>query len=193
VVSPHQDQNDLKQQKDLPAMTTGVAQREKKKGWGISGLWMSAFVLVAAFVGGRLFLYPADVQGSSMNPHIQEGERLLVHPLNHPHRGDIVIVREAARDHHYVKRVIATAGEHLRIDKGYVFINDRPIDEPYIGAGLRSADSYAEITVPADSCFVLSDNRWIQEDSREFGVIKYSWIEGKVWGVYWPFHNSRLM
>jgi signal peptidase I len=174
-------------------MPNDFARKKEKRGWGVNVAWMFLLILIAAFVFGRLCLYPAYVQGNSMAPDIQAGERLLVHPVHRPQRGDVVIVREAPRDHYYVKRVIATGGDQLRIDRGIVFVNRRAIDEPYIGAGMRSTDSFAEITVPADSCFVMSDNRWVHEDSREFGSIKYSWIEGKVWGVYWPLHSRRLM
>lgn len=161
--------------------------------WRIPWVAISFFALLMAFVISRSFFYPANVEGSSMDPQIHAGERLLIRPIIHPLHGDVVIVREATRDHYYVKRVVATAGEYLRIDKGYVFLNNQLLNEPYITNNIRSTDSYAAITVPPDSCFVLSDNRWMQEDSREFGVIKYSWIEGKVLGVYWPLHNMRLM
>lgn len=103
---------------------------------------------------------------------------------------------------HLVKRVIGIAGDRVRCcDKqGRIRVNDIPLDETdYIRAGTSPSDSKFDITVPANSLWVMGDNRTNSEDSRAHrnlpggGSVPTSDVVGKVWAVAWPWDRiTRL-
>lgn len=70
----------------------------------------------------RAFLFsPYIVEGASMNPTLHNGERLFVNKLSYSlhdiRRGDIVIIKDEAKNKHYVKRVIGLPGEKIEMKK----------------------------------------------------------------------------
>ena len=129
------------------------------------------------------------VQGSSMEPTLHHGDRLLVNKLvyrfSSPEPGDIVVFRaplNPAKD--YIKRVIAAPGDRIRIEDGVVYVNGQPLAEPYIER--RGHSNMPEQVVPPGSVFVMGDNRTNSQDSREFGFVHVDAIVGKAFIVYWP-------
>jgi signal peptidase I len=157
------------------------------------GVWLRDLIIslaIAAFI--IIFLYqPVKVEGVSMMPSLEDQERIFVNKfvyrLEPIERGDVVVFRYP-RDpsKSYIKRVIAVAGDRLRIDGGQVYVNGEPLDETYVPPAYTDARSYPEITVPADSYFVLGDHRSMSSDSREFGPFDQSYIYGKAVFGYWP-------
>jgi len=91
----------------------------------------------------------------------------------------------------YIKRVIALPGEKIKIENGIVYINDKPLEEPYLQEGVITEaltnNYFMELTVPEDSVFAMGDNRKQSTDSRSFGCIPIEKIESKVWIRFWPF------
>jgi signal peptidase I len=90
-------------------------------------LAISAFIII--------FLYqPVKVEGTSMMPGLEDQERIFVNKFVYRwepiQRGDIVVFRYP-RDttKSYIKRVIGTAGDRIRIENGQVFVNDEALDE----------------------------------------------------------------
>ena len=79
------------------------------------------------------------------------------------------------------KRVLAVAGESIKIEKGHVFINGEPLAEPYIEN--LGGFSMPEKHVLEGQVFVLGDNRIPlgSVDSRHFGAILERSILGRVW------------
>jgi signal peptidase I len=148
-------------------------------------LAVSAFFIV--------FLYqPVKVEGTSMMPTLEDQERVFinkfVYRLEPIQRGDVVVFRYP-RDtsKSYIKRVIAAPGDHVRIEDGIVFVNDRRIAEEYVPLMYEDVRSYAEALVPPHSYFVLGDHRNLSNDSRDFGPVDVSYIYGKAVFGYWPF------
>lgn len=90
----------------------------------------------------------------------------------------------------YIKRVIGLPGEHVKIDDGKVYINDKLLDEPYLQDGIITPESGAfyDLIVPEKTLFLMGDNREKSMDSRSFGCVPYSKIESKVWIRFWPFN-----
>jgi signal peptidase I len=157
------------------------------------GVWLRDLFIslaIAAFI--IIFLYqPVKVEGVSMMPSLEDQERIFVNKfvyrLEPIERGDVVVFRYP-RDpsKSYIKRVIAVAGDRLRIDGGQVYVNGEPLDEPYVPPAYTDARSYPEITIPPDWYFVLGDHRSMSSDSREFGPFDQSYIYGKAVFGYWP-------
>ena len=150
-------------------------------------LAISAFIII--------FLYqPVKVEGTSMMPGLEDQERIFVNKFVYRwepiQRGDIVVFRYP-RDtsKSYIKRVIGVAGDRVRIENGQVYVNNEPLDEDYVPSEYADARSYAEITVPAHSYFVLGDHRTMSNDSRDFGPVKERYIYGKAVFGYWPMEK----
>jgi signal peptidase I len=147
-------------------------------------LAISAFIII--------FLYqPVKVEGTSMMPSLDDQERIFVNKyvyrLEPIQRGDIVVFRYP-RDtsKSFIKRVIALAGDRIRIESGEVFVNGEALEEDYVPAAYADQRSYSEIVIPANSYFVLGDHRTMSNDSRDFGPVNLGFIYGKAVFGYWP-------
>ena len=150
-------------------------------------LAISAFIII--------FLYqPVKVEGTSMMPGLEDQERIFVNKFVYRwepiQRGDIVVFRYP-RDtsKSYIKRVIGVAGDRIRIENGQVFVNGDALDEDYVPSEYADARSYPEVTVPANSYFVLGDHRTMSNDSRDFGPVNERYIYGKAVFGYWPMEK----
>ena len=91
----------------------------------------------------------------------------------------------------YIKRVIGLPGDHIYVSKdGNVFRNGEKIDEPYTKDDVTSrSGTYINIEVPEDTVFVMGDNRLESKDSRVFGCIPISKVNGYVICRVWPFNK----
>lgn len=144
-------------------------------------------VLIAAF-----FVRTPQVSGRSMAPQIFSGEYVLIDTLAYrfgsPARGDIVAFRrsDASSDgpSTYIKRVIGLPGDRVEIRQGVVYVNGKSLPEPYVR--FQDRRSFATVTVPPHSLYVLGDNRIDSEDSRAFGPIPESSIIGRAVAGIWP-------
>ena len=89
----------------------------------------------------------------------------------------------------YIKRVIALPGEHVQIKEGKVFINDEPLDEPYLQPGVITdvlGIGFDDFIVPENCVFAMGDNRNHSTDCRAFGCIPLEKIESTVACRIWP-------
>jgi len=146
-----------------------------------------------------IFLYqPVKVEGTSMMPTLADQERVFinkfVYKLEPIHRGDVVVFRYP-RDvsKSYIKRVIAVAGDRIRIDDGVVYVNDVRLPEPYVPEDYWDTRSYPESVVPKHAYFVLGDHRNLSNDSRDFGAVNEKYIFGKAVFGYWPFDKMGTL
>ena len=88
----------------------------------------------------------------------------------------------------YIKRVIGTAGDHVLIKGGNVYVNDMKLEEVYLPEDTdtpKRGDFY-DLIVPEGYIFVMGDNRGGSSDSREFGCIPLDKVEGRVTYRIWP-------
>jgi signal peptidase I len=98
-------------------------------------------------------------------------------------------------DQHLVKRVIGIAGDHVVCcsASGKIKINGTEITEPYIANGQQPSSMKFDVTVPADSIWVMGDNRGNSEDSRYHGdlpskgFVNKRFIVGRAFLITWPF------
>jgi signal peptidase I len=148
-------------------------------------------VAVSIFI--IVFVYqPVKVEGTSMMPGLTDQERIFINKFIYRwepiERGDVVVFKYPQDPtKSYIKRVIGVAGDRVRIDAGRVFVNGQQLYEPYVRRSARDDRSLPETTVPADSFFVLGDQRNMSQDSRDFGAIPQESVYGKAVFVYWPF------
>lgn len=134
------------------------------------------------------------VYGSSMEPTLREGDRLVSFSLFYqPKYGDIVaITKPNTRERNLIKRVIATEGQTVDIDfsSGEVFVDGERLEEDFIlGPTTLSYDMTFPATVPEGSVFVLGDNRNGSWDSRaeEVGMIDARYLMGTASLRLFPF------
>jgi len=114
-----------------------------------------------------------------------------------PKRGDIIVFeypKDSSKD--MMKRVIAVEGDMIRGQNKNIDLNDRLIEEPYVqhtaNEIIEKLDNFGPITVPADTLFVMGDNRDQSIDSRMFGVVRLEKVKGKVLYIYWSRQLSRI-
>ena len=147
-------------------------------------LAVSAFIIV--------FLYqPVKVEGTSMMPGLTDQERIFinkfVYKIEPISRGDVIVFRYPLDpSKSYIKRVVALAGDKVRIDDGRLYVNGHRIRESYVPPDYIDTRTYPETTVPAHAFFVLGDHRNLSNDSRDFGPVPEQLIYGKAVFAYWP-------
>ena len=97
-------------------------------------------------------------------------------------------------DKDFIKRVIGLPGDRVRIDdRGTVFINDRPITEPYLSP-IKDVRPYPETVVPEGQLFVMGDNRTDSNDSRYgLGFIPMEKVVGRAFVIVWPPSRFRWL
>ena len=88
----------------------------------------------------------------------------------------------------FIKRVIALPGETIEIRRDVVYINGKPLDEPYLTQAAKdSTGDYPPHTVPDDALFVMGDNRGNSADSRYgLGFVPFDKVIGKAFVIIWP-------
>ena len=159
---------------------------------------ISLIICVVVFV---FFFRVVDVSGSSMNPTLQNGDKMLVSRLFYtPRAGDVVVFKTDSYDPNkaLVKRVIATEGQEINIDfiNGIVYVNNQPVEEAYIAEPTYTkSDFIGPQTVPEGCVFVMGDNRNASTDSRkkEIGMVDTRMILGRTWCVAFPLADARLI
>ena len=91
----------------------------------------------------------------------------------------------------YIKRVIATPNQHVKIADGKVYIDGKLLEEDYLQGGVVTevlGAGFSEFTVPENCVFAMGDNRTRSTDCRAFGCIPLDKIEGKVAIRTWPLN-----
>ncbi len=157
-----------------------------------------AIALVLTLIIRHFVVESFVVRGSSMEPSLHDGQRLLVskfvYRYRQPRRGDIIVFRSPVSSDDLIKRVIATPGERVEIVAGRVLVNGRELqdEERYI---LRRdvTSNLGPQEVPPDKVFVLGDNRPNSEDSRYFGFVPMKSVKGKAIVVWWPFATFAVL
>jgi signal peptidase I len=167
-------------------------------------------VLLRGFVA-EAFRIPS----ASMEPQLDIGDRVIVsrtaYKLHDPRRGDVIVfdcptcpspgktnivvrgihtIEEAVllrepQPEEYIKRVIGLPGDKVEGKNGIVYVNDKPLEEPYLPIGTRTSDFAATVVAP-DRLWVMGDNRGNSSDSRVFGTIDQETIVGRAILRVWP-------
>ena len=146
--------------------------------------WRNAFFQAAIVIFVLFILFwPIRLEGDSMNSSLHEGDIVFVSriyaTMEMYKQGDIIVFYhlQDGEQETMLKRVVALPGDYIEITLEGVFVNNELLTEDYVTGQTYGLVSYV---VPADSVFVMGDNREISFDSRHTGAIPYSEIQGKV-------------
>jgi signal peptidase I len=117
-----------------------------------------------------------------MLPTYRDGGLYLVNRLAYlgrePRRGDVVAIRLAGPRVLFVKRIIGLPGERVRLEAGVVYIDDRPLDEPYVVH--RAAWLMREKKLGHLEYFVAGDNRGMPIEQHELGSVNRDRVVGRM-------------
>ena len=178
--------------------------------WAVTILGAVAIVLaIKAYV-----VNPYRIPSSSMEPTLhcarpgkgceaRFSDRVLanrfIYHFREPKRGEIVVFKTppAAQvqcsgvvggtgGDTFVKRVVGLPGDRWREQDGFIYINGERLDEPYVKAQRRDADTIPEKTIPEGEYLMLGDNRSSSCDSRRWGTVPRDNLVGPVFAIYWP-------
>lgn len=154
----------------------------------IRELAITVVIAVAIFFVLQVTIQSSVVVGSSMQPTLDDGQRLLIskvsYTFNEPERGDIIVFRPPDTRSEFVKRIIGLPGDEVEIKSGKVCVNGAVLTEPYIVIPPHYTLDKTE--VPSDSYFVLGDNRNNSNDSHKGWFALRKDIVGKAWLSIWP-------
>jgi len=149
----------------------------------------------------KTFLFQAFyIPSESMTPTLKIHDRVLVNKLSyklHPvHRGDIVVFKAPPHADpgidDLVKRVVGLPHETVEGRGGHVYIDGKLLPEKYLPAGVTTS-AFGIRRIPANSYWVMGDNRGNSKDSRSFGFITKSQIVGRVFFRIWPLTRIDIM
>ncbi len=170
-------------------------------------------VILALFV--RTWVVQAfKIPTGSMEDNLLIGDHLLVNkfvhaptatslertllPIGDVERGDVLVFKypqEPERD--FIKRVVGLPGETVELRQSRLFIDGKPVDEPYLELmrpdGRMPPDirgTFGPQVVPEGHVFMMGDNRGDSEDSRYWGALPMEYIKGRAFVLYWSYESE---
>ena len=167
--------------------------------------------LLIAFLVKTYLFQIVKVDGSSMQPNLQDSERVLVWKQAKIKRMSVIVFDAHGEDPaatqpvDYVKRVIGVPGDTISYKDGKLYVNNKEVPQKFIdeeqrktGTGNWTLSSIANkygwaknpVKVPKDSYFVLGDHRSVSNDSRYWGFVKKSKVMGVVKVPFWS-HDEK--
>ncbi len=186
---------------EKPEKKAGEKEKQKKTLKQEIFEWIMVFIVAAAIAFPvRTFIFePVRVDGSSMLNTLTDSEFMIATKFDYlfgdPERFDIVICNypNTTDGMYRVKRVIGLPGETVELRMGKLYVNGEFVEQNFDMT--ENMTNFGPITVPADSYFVLGDNRNNSKDSRSsmVGPLERDMIKGHVRAVVFPFGNFRLI
>ncbi len=202
----------------MPNELSIMTEKTGKKGGPVKEYAQALLTAVILALVVRTFIVQAfTIPSGSMLQTVQIGDYLLVNKFAYgvklpfsdtylyvrddPQIGDIIVFkypRDPSID--YIKRVVGVPGDVVEMRNKQFYRNGQPVHEDYIQQlyphTIGRLDNVGPLTVPADSYFVMGDNRDNSEDSRAWGFVPRSNIHGKAWRIYWSWdadtHSPRV-
>jgi signal peptidase I len=152
-------------------------------------------ILIAALISILLRMFVVQtffVPSGSMIPTLQVGDRILVQKFAYSlSRGAIVVFTHPKKDlepplnEDLVKRIIGLPGETIWSKGNTVYIDGKPLAEPWLPKGTEMGQPIERQVIPPGYYFVMGDNRSDSYDSRDWGPIPGSSIIGRVFFIIW--------
>jgi signal peptidase I len=216
----------------VPTTSEPVAPPRRARG-GLSSLQSLLGTIVIAIFVITFILQAFQIPSESMEKTLLTGDYLLVDkahygqsrlwgwlmPYRRIRRQDIIVFRYPVNPRqHFVKRVIAVPGDHLRLFDKHVYVNGVRQDDAYAVFNwswhdafrdnfpdggfyggkakwllqLRKLMDNGELIVPPGSYFVMGDNRDDSYDSRYWGFVPQENIEGRPLLIYWSMRRKDV-
>ena len=210
-----------------------VTRKQLHTDWLGSAQSLLVTVVIAVFV--ITFIVQAfQIPSASMEDTLLTGDYLLVDKLRYggggdlldrlmPYRpirrGDVIVFKYPVNpSEHFVKRVIGVPGDRVRLVNRRVYVNGRPLSEPYVRYTRHLTDAFRDdfpqlsivpglegewwlqmqklvddrqLIVPVGSYFVLGDNRDDSLDSRYWGFVPRENIVGRPLLIYWSVRDAE--
>lgn len=142
------------------------------------------FISLGAYIFFSTVLLPLRIDGLSMEPTFKDGGFTFCwrqkYLFSTPARGDVVAIRFAGRKVVLLKRIVALEGETVSFREGLLFVNGKPIEEPYVQH--RLPWDLPPRRVRPNKVYVVGDNRGVPMDNHYFGQVAVNRIIG---GVPW--------
>lgn len=144
------------------------------------------------------------VDGVSMQPLLQDGERLFVNrylyhtdplpflkwvlPMTRPPARDDVVVFWFPKnpEQYFIKRVIGLPGDRIEVRKGAIIVNGEARSDDFVPRRFRTRRNIPPVTVPVGYYYVVGDHRNRSFDSRDWGFVPRKYLIGKAMVRYWP-------
>lgn len=164
---------------------------------------LAVVAITVALLIQAFLVKPYRIPSESMEDTLLIGDRVLVDRISwrfsDPKRDDIVVFHSPMPGPVLIKRIVGRPGDLVSLRDGAVYVNGERLSEPFVR---KQADGQPEPSrpfdngmpwslqqpyrVPAESYFVMGDNRTDSGDSREFGPVKRSQLVGRAFARYWP-------
>ncbi|MBI3405738.1 MAG: signal peptidase I [Acidobacteria bacterium] len=191
----------MKERKEKRNTDSGAEEKLPLKKRALRELLSWVWVILAfLFIHGTL-VHGRVIPSASMEKTLQIGDHLLVSRFGYdaeipftglhlnlwrsPKRQQIIIFHPPIPGQpDYVKRVIGMPGDSFEIRSGAIWINGRPLEEPYINGTPDPFVNLGPVVVPPDHYFVMGDNRNNSSDSRVWGFLPRANIIGTPLFVY---------
>lgn len=120
--------------------------------------------------------------------------------IREPKRGDVIVFeypQDPSKD--FIKRIVGVPGDFVEVQQKRVLVNGRPYVNPHevhkereiIPPEQNPRDNFGPVKVPADSYFVMGDNRDRSYDSRFWGFVKSEKIKGLAFIKYWSWDGEN--
>lgn len=175
--------------------------------------WTKAIGIAVLFAFGiRFFLFtPIVVEGASMMPTLEDGDKVIVNKigprLSGYNRFDVIVFEEK-EDINYIKRIIGVPGDRIKYENDKLLINGKNYEEDYlkeyknalIDNGKLTEDFTLEeyldeTTVPDGYFFVLGDNRRKSIDSRDpkVGFVPMEKVLGSAEVIFFPLDHLKVI
>lgn len=102
--------------------------------------WWSVFAILIIMIIARVFIFvPITVDGHSMDPTLEDGERMIIFKTTKISRFDMVVSNEISENADgqksnkmIIKRVIGMPGDTIEFQNDVLYVNGKKTDEPYL-------------------------------------------------------------
>ena len=190
----------------------------KKKGLIREYAESIAIAVLLALVIRTYLVQAFKIPSGSMEDTLAIGDHLLVSKfiygtkipfvdarvltIRDPRRGDVIVFEypeDPSKD--FIKRVVGVPGDVVEGKDKKVYVNGKHYENPHevhkekdvIPKEMNPRDTFGPLTVPADSYFVMGDNRDRSYDSRFWKFVRRDQIKGLAFIKYWSWDSEKTM